>query len=179
MANSRQSTNRTWIHLAFGSLVIVAVALAIALYLVRNGEPRLAVESREIEPIEVLPREPDGVTIILKKQQGTPEVAAVPNPAVENRPNRSGFAIHLGTAKSFSELSARFAEIGRINQELLLDELEPRATLEETQSGLEARLMVGPFETMDRARAVCANIALPAGVECEAGPFGGELIARE
>ena len=86
----------------------------------------------------------------------------------------------LGSAQSFTELSRRFGEIARANQEIPFDTLEPRATLKDTAQGLEARLVVGPFASEAEARKrICDQIALPAGVECRPAPFEGELIARQ
>lgn len=179
MRDGRASAGRFWIYLVFGGLISVAIVLGAALFVVRNQEPRLAVADDAAEPVQILPRQPDGVTIIIKQPSDDEETSNTPGPLVEPVRKLDGFGIHLGTAQSFSQLSARFVEIGQINQELLLDQLEPRATLEETENGLKARLMVGPFGSMEEARTICANIALPSGIECEAGPFRGEVIARE
>ena len=56
--------------------------------------------------------------------------------------------------------------------------LEPRATLADTPDGLEARLLVGPFTTLDDAEAICGQLALPAGIACRPVGFAGEVIAR-
>ena len=91
----------------------------------------------------------------------------------------NGYSIDLGAAQSFTELSRRFGEIARANQEIPFDKLEPRATLKDTAQGLEARLVVGPFASEADAKSACDQIALPAGIECRPTPFEGELIARQ
>lgn len=132
------------------------------------------------DPISILPREPDGVMIVLKKpeagQEGPPAVAT---PVAQGADRAQGYAIELGAARSFSELSQRFAGLAQSNAELEFNRLEPRAILVDTSAGLEARLLVGPFENQGAAQQTCANIALPAGITCKPVEFAGELIARE
>lgn len=134
------------------------------------------------EPVPVLPKEPAGTTILVKKaeppspEQPAPAPAA---PAESSEQFAKGYSIDLGSALSFSELSRRFGEIARSNQEIPFDTLEPRATLTDTPQGLEARLIVGPFTTKAEAEDICARIALPAGVQCSTAPFEGELISRQ
>ncbi len=134
------------------------------------------------EAVAVLPKEPAGTTVLVKKSEPpapaqpapAPEAAAQSNPQFAN-----GYSIDLGAALSFTELSRRFGEISRSNQEIPFDTLEPRATLRDTPQGLEARLIVGPFVTKEEAEDVCARIALPVDVECSTAPFEGELISRQ
>ncbi|MCG6856680.1 MAG: SPOR domain-containing protein [Salaquimonas sp.] len=89
------------------------------------------------------------------------------------------YAVELGSATSFSQLSARFAEIARQNAEAGFENLEPRATLKETMEGLEARLLVGPFATHEDAAKACSGLSLPDGIICRTVPFEGERITRE
>lgn len=117
----------------------------------------------------------DGVTVVTREQTGTPSAAPVAQGA--DRPD--GFAIELGAALSFGELSARFARIAGQNAEAEFDRLEPRATLKDTETGLEARLLVGPFGNSGAAEATCSTLALPAGINCRVVPFEGELISRQ
>ncbi len=143
-------------------------------------EPATAVAKSE--PIPVLPKEPAGTTILVKKPEPSipEEPAPAPAPAVQSSQQlANGYSIDLGAALSFSELSRRFGEIARSNQELPFDTLEPRATLKDTPQGLEARLVVGPFATEAEAAEICGKIALPSGVECNPAPFEGELISRQ
>ncbi len=133
-------------------------------------------------PISILPPQPEGVTVLVKQ----PEPQSTEGPLQSNSAPVAGgsqlaigFAMDLGAADSFSDLSGRFATIAEGNQEIPFDRLEPRATLRDTASGLEARLLVGPFGKLEEAEAACASIALPAGVDCQAQPFEGELIARQ
>jgi len=90
-----------------------------------------------------------------------------------------GYAIELGGARSFGELSKRFAAIAEANQEIAFDRMEPRVTLADTAAGVEARLLVGPFDSLVDAEETCAQIALPAGIGCRPTGFAGEVIARQ
>lgn len=130
--------------------------------------------------IPILPREPEGVTVMNKRDETrlAPETA-VPIPEPVESTTATGFGISLGTAASFSALSQRFADITETNAEMLFDQLEPRATLKDTENGLEAQLMIGPFATLEDAQQACANIALPANIICIAEKFEGELIERQ
>lgn len=117
----------------------------------------------------------DGVTVLARRPDedaGAVPVAAQPAPG-------AGWAIDLGGAMSFSGLSRRFAEIAALNQEIPFDRLEPRAIIADSATGLEARLLVGPFAGEEDAAAACDSLALPGGVECRPHPFEGELISRE
>jgi len=134
------------------------------------------------EPVSILPQEPEGTTIIVKQPEpvetGAGE-AATAAPVAAGSQVANGYSIDLGSAQSFTELSRRFGEIARANQEVPFDTLEPRATLKDTPQGLEARLVVGPFPSEAEARSACDQIALPAGIECRPAPFEGELISRQ
>lgn len=164
-----------WSFLASVAVFCVAAA-ALVFFLLRFLDGRQA----DTGPISILPDQPDGVTIVLKKPEAEPQVLqAVSAPVAQGADRARGFAVELGAAKSFSELSRRFAGLARTNAELELDRLEPRAILVDTASGLEARLLVGPFDDHAAANEICSNIALPAGIECRPREFAGELIARE
>lgn len=160
-----------------GGAMVVALGV-LAFMIVTFFAPIVAEAPSGDEPIALVA--PSGVTVVERE----PEVASVPQaptaaPVAEGITNPSGFAIELGSALSFAELSARFARISSQNAEAEFDRLEPRVTLKDTQTGLEARLLVGPFGSAEEAGAVCAVLALPAGIACRAVPFEGELIARE
>jgi hypothetical protein len=136
-------------------------------------------EQKVVEPAGPGSADPGGVTVAVKQndpEKIAPEILEKHQAQTKEVP---GFAINLGSAQSFSELSRRFAEIAAQNAELQFDRLEPRATLTETIDGLEAQLLVGPFETLQLAEQACASIALPSGVDCSAAKFAGDLIARE
>ncbi len=121
----------------------------------------------------------DGVTI-LHKEGGQAEPQAFPGTLIDRQTNpATGFAVDLGAAMSFSELSRRFADIERLNAEAGFENLQPRAIIADSASGIEARLLVGPFESIAAAQAICAAIALPDGVECNAREFAGEVISRQ
>jgi hypothetical protein len=121
----------------------------------------------------------DGVTVALKKADPGRLAREMLERAGGNETPVAGFAIDLGGAQSFSDLSARFARIAAENAELGLEKLHPRSVLRDTVDGLEARLLVGPFDSEAAAAAACATLALPADAECAPSAFGGVAIARE
>jgi hypothetical protein len=154
-------------------LLIFALAAVIVVFVIVQVE-RLS--EKQAGPGRV--GAPGGVTVAVKQADPKKiEPGALPDAGASQK--LPGFAIDLGSAQSFSELSRRFAEIATQNAELQFDALEPRATLTDTIDGLEARLLVGPFETLAQAIEACRNIALPSGIECKAVGFAGEKIARE
>lgn len=126
-----------------------------------------------------------GVTVLTRKPyvphatSGGPTEPKKPADVTPVRANGPAYAMELGAAPSFSALSTRFATIAGQNAEAGFDRLEPHATLVETDKGLEARLLVGPFASQAEAEAACATLALPQGVTCSAVMFDGERIARQ
>lgn len=150
------------------------------------GQPATGGRQSDDAPLSLLPDEPQGVTII-EKQADLPETdtavngTTLPNPAApiaQGAEVASGFAMDLGSADAFLELSRRFAAISETNGPENFQRLEPRAILRDTVSGLEARLLVGPFQTEDAARDACSVLILDPGMECSPAPFAGELIPR-
>jgi hypothetical protein len=136
----------------------------------------------QAEGLTVLPRNPQ------EKQQAADTAPVQQAAAIDEPPSvqpvpvtagELGYAIELGGARSFSELSKRFAAIAEANQEIAFDRMEPRVTLEDTPLGVEARLLVGPFDSLVEAEETCAQIALPSGIGCRPAAFAGELIARQ
>lgn len=142
-----------------------------------NGNATL--EKSKASPTSILPESPEGVTVIekqaeLSKSVPTPQISVTSGAA-----SGTGYAMELGSALSFSELSARFAVILSNNGVENFNRLEPRAVLTETVSGLEAKLLVGPFENEQLAIEGCEVLVLPSDVTCKTSRFEGELIARE
>lgn len=163
-----------------GGAMVVALGV-LGFMIVTFFAPIVAEAPNGTEPIALAPAAPAGVTVVEQQPETdtAPQEAPIAAPVAEGITNPSGYAIELGSALSFAELSARFARIASQNAEAEFDRLEPRATLKDTATGLEARLLVGPFATADEAGSACAALALPAGVDCRPVPFEGELIARE
>ncbi len=150
----------------------------------RNGNPASDPgENSDRKPLSILPDKIGndiGVTILQKQpetdDEGKPVTLA---PIAQGADIASGFAMDLGAANSFLELSRRFADIAAVNGPENFRRLEPRAILRETVSGLEARLLVGPFETRKEAGEACAILVLDAALECLPADFEGELIPRD
>jgi len=130
-------------------------------------------------PISLIPETPEGITIVEKM----PERADLPNPALaapiaQGASTASGYAMDLGSALSYIDLTTRFASIVELNAEQAFQSLEPRAMLNETQGGLQARLLVGPFTSFSEADQACKSTILPQTIKCRPGTFEGDLIAR-
>jgi hypothetical protein len=199
---------RRLIYAILGVTAVFFVAGAVSAVLISVQQPRTAPdinarsastgvpvppkETADTAPDGPLAKVPEGMTVIPKKQAATQvPVAAEPVPAAVQTTEEAdpvaapaatqqlGYGIELGAARSFGELSRRFAEIADANQEAAFDQLEPRATLADTPDGLEARLLVGPFATLDDAESTCGQLALPAGISCRPVGFAGEVIARQ
>ncbi|MCB1386276.1 MAG: hypothetical protein KDJ80_10105 [Nitratireductor sp.] len=158
----------------FGALLVMQFLTA------EQGATPLAVgpsADREA-PVSILPAEPGGVTVLEKQartMEGGPVLAA---PVAAGAGVAAGYAMDVGGADSFLELSRRFGEIVEANGEGNFNRLEPRAVLRETVSGLEARLLIGPFESQKAAEEACDVLVLDEGLSCAAATFEGELISR-
>jgi hypothetical protein len=149
----------------------------------QTGNAQSGEESEGLTVLPRSPRESQEAAAAAPVQQavaidGPPSVEPAPVPEPVNA-GELGYAIELGGARSFSELSKRFAAIAEANQEIAFDRMEPRVTLEDNEQGVEARLLVGPFDSLVEAEETCAQIALPAGIGCRPVAFAGELIARK
>ena len=129
-------------------------------------------------PLSILPREAGGVTVVEKQPEAvaTPAIVA---PIAAGAAVASGYAMDLGAAVSFIDLTARFHNIEMTNGPENFVRLEPRAVLRETDSGLEARLLVGPFDTENAAEEACSALELPDDLQCQPVLFEGEIIPRE
>lgn len=135
-------------------------------------------------PISILPEQPAGVTVIEKQPEtgagnSQASISAPTAPIAQGANLARGFAMDLGAADAFLELSQRFANIAEVNGQENFVRLEPRAVLRDTLSGLEARLLVGPFETENAAGEACSVLILDPEIECSVAPFEGELIPRQ
>lgn len=144
----------------------------------KSSTERVSIENTKV-PTSILPPAPEGVTILEKQAE---LVVSVPTPQISVTSGAiagNGFAMELGSALSFSELSTRFANILSDNGVENFNKLEPRAVLTETVTGLEAKLLIGPFESEQLAIEGCEVLVLRLDVICKTSRFEGELIARE
>lgn len=143
-----------------------------------SGESNTA-GNTNIGPTSILPAAPEGVTIIEKQKElaaniPTPKISVTSGAVAGN-----GFAMELGSALSFAELTTRFSTILKDNGVENFNKLEPRAVLTETVDGLIAKLLIGPFENEQLAIEGCEVLVLSIDVVCKTSRFEGELIARE
>ncbi len=167
------------------AIALIAFAGIVGLELLQkseqqNQEAATAIQESANEPVSILPVEPGGVTILKKQPETDQQTAALPAaPIAQGADLASGFAMDVGAADSYLDLTRKFAELVEINGAENFQRLEPRAVLTETITGLEARLLIGPFETLEQATEACAILILQEGSTCLAEPFQGDLIARE
>lgn len=180
---------KTWPIWLLSALVVLALAgfvwiLASQLFLnpqVReaNQETRTTSAEEGSAPLSIIPEESTGVTILEKQPEtGNEGQATGLAPVAQGADIASGFAMDLGAADSFLELSRRFAAIADLNGPENFQRLEPRAVLRDTVNGLEAHLLVGPFETQKEASEACAILVLDEAMPCGTATFEGELIPR-
>ena len=182
---SGQLTNITIALSVLSAIALVAFGwVAINQWQNRNAENRPAQptskETTSDQPVSILPAEPGGVTVLEKQPEPNQPAIAVPlAPVAQGADIASGFAMDIGSADSVLELSRRFAETALLNGEENFTRLEPRTVLRETVTGLEARLLIGPFETESAAAEACNVLILGEGLTCTPSVFEGELISRD
>ncbi len=118
-----------------------------------------------------------GITILPRTDDDNTRAPQAPLAARETDAV-NGHGISLGEAQAFSQLSARFATIAKMNP-TLFQQLEPRAVFIEKDNKLSARLIAGPFENAREAAIICGILHLPDGIMCKPQAFEGDLIARQ
>lgn len=170
-----------WILGILALTALVVFALVAGYLLLNNPKQGKIPEQAEqkSDPVSILPAAPEGTTILQKQPElevESPQTAFAP--IAQGADIASGFAMDLGSAGSFQELSTRFGNIVEANGPDNFQRLEPRAVLRETLTGLEARLMVGPFDTEKEAVEACKVLILQDGQTCTATEFDGEIIPR-
>ncbi|MGB7286335.1 MAG: hypothetical protein WBC71_05340 [Salaquimonas sp.] len=169
--------------LAVVGLVIFVAVIAMKLTTDKEAQPvpqTTSLQEEDTSPISILPLEPGGVTILQKQPETNEPLAPIAlAPIAQGADVATGFGIDVGSADSFLDLTRKFAELVTINGPENFQRLEPRAILRETLTGLEARLLIGPFETAVQAVEACNVLILSDEIPCTAEIFQGELIARE
>ena len=173
--------------LAAALLTFCLIAAAAAVYLTKTPinisgtkKPLQNTSQGSEEPVALVPDKPDGVTIVEKMpelEESDQSTALIP--VAQGAAAAQGFAVDLGEASSYSALSARFASLVEANDKATLDKLEPRVLLKDTDTGLQARLLIGPLETLAAAQTLCKTLTLPPEIKCDATQFEGELIDRQ
>lgn len=169
-------------------LAVIALAVFAGVIIAQLLENREGPEKTQLsqpglpeeKPVSILPDEPDGVTVIAKQPDAeTPTDTGPLAPIAQGADAANGFAVDLGASDSYLELSRKFAELVTVNGEGNFQRLEPRAVLRETITGLEARLLIGPFETRQQAEEACTVLILPDETPCSVDLFQGDLIPRQ
>lgn len=120
--------------------------------------------------VSVYPRSPE--------RQTSKPLEVLSAPVAQGADAAHGFGIALGEAQAFSTLTERFDLIARMNSGMFAG-LEARAMFIETDRGLTARLLAGPFTTARDATKTCSIIIIPNGIDCVVQNFEGDLISRQ
>ena len=166
------------------AIAVIAFVFVIASQLSKTPQNQTATntddENSQLEPLSILPIQPEGTTVLAKQpDQDENQGTAIFAPIAQGGDIATGFAIDMGATDSYIELSGKFAEIVETNGAENFQRLEPRAILRETVSGLEARLLIGPFETLEQAKEACDALILPPDTPCIPDTFQGDLIPRQ
>jgi hypothetical protein len=89
---------------------------------------------------------------------------------------RTAFAIDLGTGSSLEILRARWSAL-RGNHTGALAELSPLVSVrEDTKTGVELRLLAGPFANAEAAARACAALEARK-VPCQTAVYEGQRLA--
>lgn len=106
----------------------------------------------------------------------TPASALVPPaPVPEASAAAAPSAIDIGGFRSLSSLRRSWADMSQRYGDLSKG-MEPRARLRETDSGIEARLLAGPFADPTDAAKACLRLRA-AGAPCAVTTYGGQPIS--
>jgi hypothetical protein len=103
------------------------------------------------------------------------QIRAAPHAASEGV-TRTAFAIDLGTGSSLEILRARWSAL-RGNHAGALAELSPLVSVrEDTKTGVELRLLAGPFANAEAAARACAALEARK-VPCQTAVYEGQRLA--
>jgi hypothetical protein len=139
-------------------------------------EPVIAkAEPKPTEP-ETAPTKTDAAEKIDAAAKGEVTVART-DAAPAARPgagDEARAAIDLGGYRSLASLKRAWSDLSGKHSELG-NGVEPLARLRETDSGIEARLLVGPFPSQTEAAKSCMRLRA-AGVGCSVGGYAGQPL---
>ena len=139
------------------------------------GNPISLLTASNIEPMT----SNAGVTILTRSDFSSNQLQnSTDAPTAQGADVAHDFGIFLGKAQAFATLSARFGRIAKLNADLF-HRLEPRALIVESENGLSALLLAGPFKSEHEAKKACDIINIPISIHCGTQMFDGELIARQ
>ncbi len=122
------------------------------------------------------PIQETGTTIMVRQpapveEPGRPLASIAPQPGITT----SAVGIYLGNGLSFSTLAKRYAMLARAAP-VLFSSLQPRATIIDTQQGMEAHLIAGPIKSVAIAERLCAKIRLRIETTCTPANFTGKVL---
>ena len=127
-------------------------------------------------PPPAAPSEPPRPVRVVGTQPGETAPAAPPAAAPTPPPGAAApVAIDLGGFRSLASLRRAWADTATRHTALAKD-LEPLARLRETESGMEARLLVGPFADQTEAAKACLRLKAT-GAVCTVATYAGQPIA--
>ncbi len=127
-----------------------------------------AEDAAALPPIE--PRPPVRIVSATPATAFAPP-APTPNPAAAEAPaaiDLGGFRSLASLRRSWADMSLRYGDLSK--------GMEPRARLRETDSGMEARLLAGPFTDPTSAAKACLRLRA-AGAPCTVTTYGGQPIS--
>jgi hypothetical protein len=135
--------------------------------------PTVAAESAQVAPkgdLLAAPAKSDPSAVAAKGDGFTMPPATMP-PSSEPPAaiDLGGYRSLATLRKAWTDLSGRNAELGR--------GLAPLARLKETEAGIEARLLVGPFPSQTEAAKSCMRLRA-AGVNCSVAVYSGQAVIQ-
>lgn len=134
-------------------------------------EPAAVPEAKPVAPVRVVSAQPPAPA-----QPPMPVVApqAAPAPAEARPAGGPAAAIDLGGYRSLASLRRSWSDMTLRSSDVVKG-LEPLARLRETDSGMEARLVAGPFADQTEAAKACLRVKA-AGAYCAVTTHGGQPI---
>lgn len=134
-------------------------------------EPTAAPEAKPAAPVRIVSAQPPAPA-----QPPMPVVAPqAPPTSAETKPaGGPAAAIDLGGYRSLASLRRSWSDMTLRSSDVVKG-LEPLARLRETDSGMEARLVAGPFADQTEAAKACLRVKA-AGAYCAVTTHGGQPI---
>jgi hypothetical protein len=123
---------------------------------------------------EALPATPAPQTPVTAPQAATPQAAMVTGSIAPSSASGEVAALDLGgyrslvsLKKAWSDMTGRYGEFGA--------KMEPLARLRETEAGMEARLLAGPYASQTEAAKSCMRLKA-LGVGCAVTTYSGQPL---
>lgn len=143
---------------------------------IKDGAKAAATDAPEttasLGPAE-FPRRPPGLPLPASRPAAIASVAGAP----DSEAAPSAFAIDLGSAKSIEALRTLWRGLSR-RHATAIGQLEPLIGISERRdrTGVELRLLAGPFVDRDLASAMCATLAKAGHAACRPAAYDGQRL---